>query len=370
VENFPQKASILVVDDTPENLRVLVQLLQAQGYRVRPVPNGEHALMSAQKEPPDLILLDILMPEMDGYEVCRRLKADDRTRDIPIIFISALDEGLDKATAFSVGGVDFVTKPFQAEEVLSRVYTHLTLHRMHQSLQEKNEILQQQNAELDAFAHTVAHDLQNPLSVMMGYAEILVEDAANHTPDELILIGQSNYQAAQKSITIIKNLLLLASIRKEDIGQHPLDMADIIKQVMERLNLVIVEAQAEIILPKSWPVVLGYAPWVEEVWVNYLSNGLKYGGKPPCLELGATSEVDGTTHFWVQDNGPGVSPDERAVLFTEFTRLGQTQIKGHGLGLSIVRRIMDKLDGQAGVDSEPGRGSRFFFTLKTNEPAQ
>ncbi|MCB9079254.1 MAG: hybrid sensor histidine kinase/response regulator [Anaerolineaceae bacterium] len=366
MENLPQYANILVVDDTPENLRVLVQLLQKQGYRVRPVRNGAHALMSAQKEPPDLILLDIRMPDMDGYEVCQQLKADERTCDIPIIFISALDEGLDKAAAFSAGGVDYLTKPFQTEELIARVQTHLALHQMRQALQEKNALLKKQNTELDAFAHTVAHDLQNPLTILMGYAQILQNDPASITTNELAIIGESSYKAAQKAIDIIQNLLLLVSVRKEDVKQYPLDMADIIKQVLERLNWSIVDTQAELILPKTWPAALGYAPWVEEVWVNYISNGLKYGGQPPRLEFGATLQADDTIRFWVQDNGLGMSANEQAILFTEFTRLGKLHIKGHGLGLSIVRRIMAKLDGQAGVESEPGQGSRFFFTLKAN----
>lgn len=147
-ENRPQ-ANILVVDDTPENLRVLVQLLQKQGHRVRPVPDGVHALATVLKQPPDLILLDIMMPVMDGFEVCRQLKADDRSRDIPIIFISALDETLDKIRAFSMGGVDYITKPFQAEEVLARVDTHLTLRRLRQELQQKNRALQAANETLE-----------------------------------------------------------------------------------------------------------------------------------------------------------------------------------------------------------------------------
>jgi DNA-binding response OmpR family regulator/DNA-binding CsgD family transcriptional regulator len=142
-------ANILVVDDTPENLHVLTQLLQGQAYRVRPAPNGMHALASVQKELPDLILLDIMMPGMDGYEVCHHLKADERARDIPVIFISALDEAMDKATAFSVGGVDYVTKPFQAEEVLGRVHTHLTLRRLQQELEQKNRALQAANNSLE-----------------------------------------------------------------------------------------------------------------------------------------------------------------------------------------------------------------------------
>lgn len=364
MENSSQKATILVVDDNLENLRILIQLLQDQGYRVRPVPNGKYALKSAQKEPPDLILLDITMPEMDGYEVCRRLKADERSRDIPVIFISALDEGLDKATAFSVGGIDYITKPFQAEELYARIHTHLTLYQMRKTLQLKNQILQKQNAELDAFAHTVAHDLQNPISVIMAYAQLLSQNADSYQAKDLASIGQGCYTSAKKANNIVQNLLLLASVRKEEVQQQPIDMAGIVAQVLDRLNNIITASQAELILPKSWPMVHGYGPWIEEVWINYVSNGLKYGGQTPRLELGATSQADDLVQFWVQDNGPGLSSAEQALLFTEFTRLDKAQVKGHGLGLSIVRRIMDKLDGQAGVESEPGQGSRFFFTLR------
>jgi signal transduction histidine kinase len=364
-----KKASILVVDDTSENLHFLVHSLQNQGYRVRAAPNGHHALISVHKEQPDLILLDIMMPDLDGYEVCRRLKANDHSREIPVIFISALDEGLDKAIAFEVGGVDYVTKPFETEELFARVHTHLTLHQMRRTLQQKNATLQQQNAELDAFAHTVAHDLQTSLGIIMGYAELLFADSEANTAEDLARIGENSYKAAQKASTIVHNLLRLASIRKEEVVLQPLKMADIMEQVRGRLEPVISDSGATVTFPESWPVALGYGPWIEEVWVNYLSNGLKYGGQPPQLELGATPQPDGCIRFWVQDNGRGLSPEEQALLFTEFTRLDQTKIKGHGLGLSIVRRIMDKLGGQVGVVSEPGQGSCFFFTLKMSEPA-
>jgi CheY-like chemotaxis protein len=144
------KADILVVDDNPSNLRILVQLLSQQGYKVRPVTNGRLALTAAQAKPPDLILLDIMMPEMDGYEVCRQLKADERTQVVPIIFISAINETLDKVVAFTAGGVDYITKPFQHEEALARIKTHLTLHRLQQQLQEKNTQLHTKNLELAA----------------------------------------------------------------------------------------------------------------------------------------------------------------------------------------------------------------------------
>jgi serine phosphatase RsbU (regulator of sigma subunit) len=138
------KGNILIVDDTPANLRLLSNVLSGQGYQVRPVPEGSLAISAAQMSPPDLILLDIKMPKMNGYEVCEQLKADEKTRDIPIIFISALDAIQDKISAFAVGGVDYVTKPFQVEEVLARVHTHLTLRNLHKRLQDHSEKMERE----------------------------------------------------------------------------------------------------------------------------------------------------------------------------------------------------------------------------------
>jgi signal transduction histidine kinase len=160
------------------------------------------------------------------------------------------------------------------------------------------------------------------------------------------------------------------------IEPKPLDMAAIVAEALQRLASLIEEHQAEIILPaaSAWPVALGYGPWIEEVWINYISNAIKYGGRPPRLELGATeyqtsegSEISQVSssmvRFWVRDNGPGLTSEEQAQLFTQFTRLHQAQAKGHGLGLSIVQRIIKKLGGQVGVESQMGQGSIFNFTL-------
>ncbi len=355
--------SVLVVDDAPDNLRLLAGMLTERGYKVRPAPSGAHALATIQKELPDVILLDIMMPGIDGYEVCRHLKADERTRDIPIIFISALDEVFDKITAFSIGGVDYITKPFQIEEVLARVHTHLTLQDMRRRLQEKNEQLQQQNKELDAFAHTVAHDLKSPLSKIIGSLSILQEYVWPMLDEELQGVMRISLKAGQDMANIIDELLLLAGVRKGEIEVVPLDMADIVARSQNRLSHIIEAYQAEIITPSDWPPALGYAPWIEEVWTNYLSNGLKYGGQPPKLELGATPQADGMIRFWIRDNGPGLTPEAQAALFTEFTRLSEVRIEGYGLGLSIVRRIMDKLEGLVGVESEVSQGSTFYFAL-------
>jgi signal transduction histidine kinase len=168
-------------------------------------------------------------------------------------------------------------------------------------------------------------------------------------------------------INIIEELLLLAQVRTKEVKTRPLPMGRIVAEAQQHLAYMIEEHQAEIILPDTWPVALGYGSWVEEVWVNYLSNGLKYGGQPPRLELGATQNGNGTIRFWIRDNGPGLTQQEQAQLFKPFTRLSQVRATGHGLGLSIVQRIVEKLGGQVAVESEVGRGSVFSFTLPRAE---
>jgi signal transduction histidine kinase len=234
-----------------------------------------------------------------------------------------------------------------------------------QELETANALLQATNAELDAFAHTVAHDLKSPLGIITSYSDFLFEVGSDMRPDELNLIFGELQKSGYKATNIIEELLLLASVRKGSIKLKPLDMTQIVEGAQRRIRLMIQEYQAEIIHPPNWPQAQGYGPWVEEVWVNYLSNGLKYGGEPPRLELGATPQKDGMIRFWVRDNGPGLTPEARIKLFAEFTRLDEVRAQGHGLGLSIVRRIVEKLGGQVGVESEgvPGRGSTFYFTL-------
>lgn len=223
--------------------------------------------------------------------------------------------------------------------------------------------LQARNDSLDAFAHTVAHDLKAPLNPIIGFAQILHEGYATlpreHVHEYLEMIVRSG----RKMANIIEELLLLAQVQTQDIKTRPLAMDQVVIEVEQRLTYLIEEYQAQVILPERWPSALGYAPWVEEVWANYLSNAIKYGGQPPRLELGADVEPDGMIRFWVHDNGGGLTLEEQARLFTPFTQLGQVRATGHGLGLSIVQRIVEELGGQVGVESQPGQGSTFSFTL-------
>ncbi len=252
-------------------------------------------------------------------------------------------------------------------------------------LRRNAEQLATQNAELDAFAHTVAHDLKNPLGLVIGYARFLETAYDTLTEQEIQLSLQTLLRSSEKLEIIIKELLLLASVRKEEVESVPLAMGEIVQEAYARFELVIQEIGAHVSLPDpaAWPIALGHAPWVEEVWANYISNALKYGGRPqegipPHVELGYTileagsSKLDSVTsnqqpatsiQFWVRDNGLGLTPEAQTKLFAPFTRLEQARALGHGLGLSIVRRIVEKLGGEVGVVSAPGAGSCFYFSL-------
>ncbi len=236
-----------------------------------------------------------------------------------------------------------------------------------QAYEEREKLVQ----ELEAFAHTVAHDLKGPLSVLLGYVDILRDTLADGlTPPVLDLLDGIS-RSSRKMVNIINELLLLASVRKmETVPIGPLDMGAIVAEARARLANSIEEAGAQIVMPDEWPVAIGYGPWVEEVWVNYLSNAIKYGGTPPRVEVGAAPQPDGRVRFWVRDNGRGLSAEEQAQLFKEFARLNQVRVKGHGLGLSIVRRIIERLGGEVGVAGRPGEGSLFYFTLPAADPAR
>ena len=232
--------------------------------------------------------------------------------------------------------------------------------------------LQARNDDLDAFAHTVAHDLKHPLTLIIGFADALLHDHAAMSPEQLERSLQNILQSGNKMNNIIDELMLLGEVRKTGKRSVPLDMAGIVAQAQQRLADMIEQHHAEIMAPDAlaWPQAFGYAPWVEEVWVNYLSNAIKYGGRPLRIELGADLQTEPRTsqpmiRFWVRDNGNGLAPGDQARLFTAFTQLDQVHAQGHGLGLSIVQRIVEKLGGQVGVESQgvPGHGSTFFFTL-------
>ncbi|MCX6031009.1 MAG: PAS domain S-box protein [Chloroflexi bacterium] len=225
------------------------------------------------------------------------------------------------------------------------------------------EGLRSLNAELAAYDYSVSHDLKGPLGFIAMSAEFLLEECSTLPEMELKRSLQDIVVYAHRANTIIESLLLLT--QPEEIEPQPLAMDQIIAVVQDGLAALIAKTGAEVILPGSWPLAFGQPALIQRVWDNYLSNGIKYGGRPPRLELGGEVQPDGQVRFWVRDNGDGVSPEDGVRLFTAFIRLQRGEAKGHGLGLYIARRIVEKLGGSVGVESNgvPGCGSLFYFSL-------
>jgi PAS domain S-box-containing protein len=257
------------------------------------------------------------------------------------------------------------------QELAERQAVEDALRASEATLREKAEDLADRNAELDAFAHTVAHDLKMPLSLMIGYTSFIEAGEVADDPVQLDWCVRAIGQSARKMGSIIDELLLLASFRKMgDVELKPLDMETIVSDVVIRFIDLIEQRNVQVVVPKMWPIAWGYAPWIEEVWANYLSNAIKYGGTPPRIELGATvlpilgeDQGPAVVRFWMRDNGKGLAPEQQARLFIPFERLDQGRAQGHGLGLSIVQRIIEKLGGTTGLESEIDQGSTFYFTL-------
>ena len=378
---------VLCMEDDTGLARLLKKRLEREGYSVAIARDGGEGLSMYAAAPYDVVAVDQNMPVHDGLEVIRILAS--RWPLPPVIMITGAGDEKIAVEALKMGARDYIVKDVEGgyldllPPVIDRVVYQ---HRLAEEKQLADEALRQyaaelkaRNEELDAFAHTVAHDLKNPLNNVINSAELLTQGETTLLDEARQECLQTIARSALKMGNIIDELLLLAGVRRTEVVTEPLDMAGIVAEARRRLVHLIGDTQADIILQDvpAWPVARGYGPWVEEVWVNYLSNALKYGGNPPQVELGfdvsttrptgelACQEGDGGSQirFWVHDNGPGLAPEAQAQLFTEFTRLELTRVEGHGLGLSIVRRIIEKLGGQVGVESQVGQGSTFFFSL-------
>jgi len=236
------------------------------------------------------------------------------------------------------------------------------LQRSKVQLRDQITALETRNKELEEYAHMVAHDLKEPLTILIMNAD-LIKDVPDLTVKEWREYLLQIKSTAFEMNSIIKSLLLFAEVSKAEAPRGPVHMAQVVANVQARLSYMIREQQAQLILPQVWPDAIGYGPWIEEVWANLLSNALKYGGRPPRVEMGASARSDGMLRFWTRDNGPGIPPEARKRLFKPNSQISHLSDLGDGLGLPIVYNIVEKLGGQVGVESEAGQGSLFFFTL-------
>ena len=363
--------NILVVDDTPENLHVLAGMLNERGYKVRPVPSGKLALQAAKMTKPDLILLDINMPDLNGYEVCAQLKRDERMLDVPVIFISALNETIDKVMAFGVGGVDYITKPFQFEEVEARVAVHLKLRRTQMELESRNIELQKTNEELrrlnelrDNLTNMIIHDLRSPLTGVVGTFELIGDELENLSDPVREMFGIA--QAALDNVISMINSIL--DVSKIEAGELQLertrcDLVALGREAAAMLELrrgertVKVESEAE-----HMPAFID-RDLIVRVLQNLLGNALKFTDTTGAVTL--RLERNPTAYrVSVIDDGVGIPEEFHQRIFQKFGQVkSDRSTVGTGLGLTFCRLAVKAHDGEIGVESAPGTGSRFWFEL-------
>lgn len=373
-------ADILIVDDIPANIQVLSLMLIENGYKVRKVISGERALKAVELQAPDLILLDIKMPGMDGYEVCRQLKASEATCAIPVIFISALDDVFDKVKGFEAGGADYIIKPFEPVEVLARVSAQLKMQRLQQQLRAANvqlaaqnvqlsqEIQERQQAEanLKMLLHAVSHDLRSPLSGMSLLLRSRLNDAASNIAIDRRTV-EVMVQSCSRQLQLIESLTATQQfdVKSASLAMKPLSLPALVQNILiERLPILNQHrVNVNQLFPADLPLVNADAQQLWRVFGNLIDNAVKYNQAGFILTVEAKKEGE-MVRCTVADNGAGISTQQCARLFEPYTRgVGVNLRHGLGLGLYICRQIVEAHGGEIGVDSELGKGARFWLTL-------
>ncbi len=354
------KGVILVADDSPTNLEILQRILNRGGYHVIIAEDGIEALEALNHISPDLILLDVDMPRLDGYSVCQRIKADERTGHIPVIFISALDELGDKVRAFEVGGVDYILKPFNVEELMMRVASQILLAKQQREIIRLGEIK-------DNLIRTVSHDLKNPIHIVMGYAGLLL-DVHDLSPEQIAEMAQQIHKSADKMYQLVTNLLDLTQIEAGVMWDFkPVSINSLIEDVLPEHLLIAQQRGIKIDWKApSVPMTVNGDPMrLQQVFNNLISNAIKYTPQGGKITLDLWQE-DEQLFIGVKDTGLGIPEADLPHIFEKFYRVNTAihrEQEGTGLGLSIIQVIVQEHGGTVRVDSVEGQGSTFTIQL-------
>ncbi len=362
---------ILVVDDKPENLDVLIEYLNYFGFAIFVARNGEEAIKFAEKLIPDIILLDVLMPGINGFDTCTRLKNNEKTKEIPVIFMTALSDTVNKVKGFKAGGVDYVTKPLQHEEVLARIQTHLTIRHQQQKLETQNQELFKLNQEKNEFLGIVSHDMKNPLNNILGFAELLKNSAQDKDKNWVLLIEES----CKRMLELITELLDINKLESNQINLS-LQENELHRLVYESVYRHHQQAKAKKIqllfeLTEEEFNVYGDRRAITQIIDNLISNAIKYS--PPDKNVNIRlSQDQNIVRCEIQDEGQGITEEDQQKLFMKFAKLSATPTGGEnstGLGLSIVKKLVEAMNGKVWAESEgEDRGSTFIVELpKYNE---
>jgi two-component system sensor histidine kinase/response regulator len=378
------KPTVLIVDDTPANIAMLAEHIGTRGMAVMVAQDGEEAVERARFARPDLVLLDVMMPGIGGFEACRRMKTFPETKDIPVIFMTALSDIGDKMTAYSVGGVDYVTKPFHVDEVLARVNAHLSLRTMQRELASQNQQLQQEiavrraaeqvlarrteelarsNAELEQLAYVASHDLQEPLRMIASYLQLLEQrykDKLDADATEFIEFAVDGAKRMQK---LIDDLLAYSRLGSQAKPFQATNCATIVKDAIHSVRAAVEENGAQITCGKL-PTVMGDPVQLTHLFHNLIANAIKFRrSQPPRVHIDA-EDTGESWCFSVRDEGIGIAPEYFERIFVMFQRLhSRSTYPGTGIGLALCKRIVEHHHGRIWVESVPGKGSVFKFTL-------
>lgn len=376
------KYEVLIVDDIPKNIQVISSILTEEEIEVSFATNGKQALDNVKFKPPDLILLDIAMPGMDGYEVCTKIKQMDSAKHVPIIFLTAKTEVEDIVQGFDTGAVDYITKPFNSRELISRVFTHLELKRSRDLIEQKTKTIEKQNEELkyinatkDKFFSVISHDLKNPFHVIVGYSKLLIKEAPKHSDKTLEKYASTVVDAARSGSKLLENLLHWSRSQRGAMECAPkmLALHRIVKSAVDYLKQDIENKRIDLQVDVANDILV----WADDrmlnsVVRNLLSNAIKFTNEYGQVVINAIKHHHNITDsksfvlISVKDNGIGIPKDDISKLFRldkNYTRIGTKNEKGTGLGLILCKEFIEKNNGKIWVESEHKVGSTFFFSL-------
>jgi two-component system, sensor histidine kinase and response regulator len=377
-----KKYTMLIVDDVPENIQVISSILYKHGINISIAQSGGEAFSILAHRIPDLILLDIMMPDMNGFEVCQRLKEDARTSEIPVIFLTAKTNSDDILKGFALGAVDYVTKPFNKAELLSRVNTHLelkhardTIKAQNQQLLDQNQALAETNATKDKFFSIIAHDLRNPFNTILTLSGMLHEELSTYTFTQIERYARMLYTASEQVYRLLENLLEWSRSQTDRIEFYPecLPVRNLIADAFATLQSQASDKHVQLHsdLDDKDLYVWADMRMISTILRNLVSNAIKYTECGGEVRVSAHQADDGV-EFAVTDTGVGIAPEDVETLFQidrHYSTVGTAQEKGSGLGLILCKEFLARHGGTIRAESEVGRGSRFTFTLPNKPPA-
>jgi two-component system, sensor histidine kinase and response regulator len=359
------KDTILIVDDNPNNLKVVAGVLKEKGYDFRMAKSGKLALNILEKTKPDLILLDVQMPEMDGFETCKRIKQDESNANIPVVYLTANTDSDSIKNAFSSGGVDYVTKPFNPIELLARIKTHI-------QLKKQAEELELQNATKDKFFSIISHDLKNPIASIIGFSELLNEDYKDIERSKIEKFTAIINKSANFTLDLLQNLLEWSRVQTGSIkpAQSNFNLSNLINTVVESCEGQTIVKEIGITTNFS-PDLSVYADikMIETILRNLLANAIKFTPNGKSITISTEEKIIDNrkvVETIIKDTGIGISEENRLKLFKiehNYTSLGTNKEKGTGLGLILCKEFITQNNGTIRVESEENVGSSFIFTV-------